>query len=120
MNDFDSDDVFASTAKVWAFAIAAIIATILVFGVLRPYFADLDTEGVRRTHDYISSQQSALRLMSSDYARLSTEIVSRGPSPERDALIRQRAAIREQMRGVADTIPRHIPHDVAGHLQEYP
>lgn len=116
----DDSYFFMLSTKIWAFLLACVLGTLLVFGVLKPYFADLDTAGVRRTHDYIDSHQNALRLLAGDYTRLSTEINLRSPGIDQDALIRQRSAVREQMRGIADTIPRHVPSDVAGYLQESP
>lgn len=119
----DDDDFGVVTTlgvRLWGLLLALAIGTAFVVAVVRPYLNDLDTQGTRRTHDYITSQQTALRQLAAGYAQTSVRIVQTPPGPERDALLQQRAAVREQMRAIADLIPRNVPADIAGYLGEYP
>lgn len=57
-NSDDDDDfgvVTTLSVRLWGLLIALVIGTAFVVAVVRPYLNDLDTQGTRRTHDYITS-----------------------------------------------------------------
>lgn len=57
MTDLDADFTCATTlsVKLWGLLLTLAIGTTFVFAVVLPYINDLDTQGTRRTHDYITS-----------------------------------------------------------------
>jgi hypothetical protein len=66
-----------------------------------PWQVHLQTQIIRNSNSYITTQQAALRAFRADYD---------GASPG------QRAALIRQMREIADTIPSDVQPDIAAFL----
>jgi hypothetical protein len=101
---------------VWVIALFVILSLLTLGGyLLRPIFYNLDTQAVRQSNQYVTTQQTQLRSWYTAWQRLDAEIAA-GRTPEAQGRAQQRAIV-EQMRQAADTMtPDQVPTDVAAFL----
>ena len=117
------DDIDEGTRAIfqWGGAIAAVVIIVaLVLGVLRPTFIAQERQAVQQSQGYITTKQTLLLKLVSDYTQLATEI-SQLPAhdPLADAKRAQQRAIAQRLKLEVSTLPRdQVPQLVKDVLQK--
>lgn len=106
MRDEESE-LMGISIRWWGLFVALAIGTVFVFRAVEPSRQDMETNGQRRSLQYITSHQSALRSLFSQYRDASLSLP-------------QRRAIYMQMQYEADLIPGRVPQDIQSELSRGP
>jgi hypothetical protein len=95
--------IFGMSIRV-SFMAFALIATIIVFSLgFYPYLANMETRGTRQTLQYITTHQTALRTIYTQYQ-------------DRTQDAAHRRAMFNQLQLEADKIPNDVPSDIRASL----
>lgn len=98
-----NENAEAFAVRWWFLILALLLGTAITVTVLRPWFMDQDTAATRHSVQFISSHQSALRTLYTQYQTPGIEPAHRN-------------ALRAQMQAEADLIPGNVPPDIAAVL----
>lgn len=106
MTDFEeAPESFIS--KWWGIILALVLLTLVVFVYYYRWQVNQETLTTRQSIGYISSHQSALRMLATQYVDPSLSVA-------------QHRALYQQLRLEADLIPRDIPNDIQRLLDRGP
>ena len=96
-------EIFGVSVRVSFLAFILFVGISAAGYAVYPYFADMETRGTRHTLQYITTHQTALRTIYSQYE-------------DRTLGVAHRRALFAQMRQEADFIPHDVPADIQNSL----
>lgn len=111
------EQAYWGCSAVWWLVGLAVIGMVITVGwyLLRPTLYNLDTQAIRQSNQYVTTQQTQLRQWHAAWSRIDADIAA-GKTPEPQGRAQQRAIV-DQMRQAADTLqPDQVPPDIAAFI----
>lgn len=118
----ESDEFLGISIKWWFVWLAIAIATTFAVLIIRPYLMNLEYKGTRSSDSYVTTQQTALVDLKTEYDTLTVKMSQLKGSPENKEIVEgmggQQKAFINQMKQKAALIPGKVPDDIQKFLDE--
>lgn len=119
----ENAELMGISVQWWALGLGLVVATAFAIAYTNPHLMNLDYKATRNSDSYVTTQQTALVSLKSQYEQVGVNILKYEPNPANKKLVegmggQQKVLIRE-MKQIAVKIPGKVPEDIQKFLDEH-